>query len=39
MTYRVVVNGALPPDLKRKIAEAHVNAVKKCQQWRKDPPK
>ena len=39
MNYTVIVKGALPPDLKQKIAEAHVNAVKKFQQWRKELPK
>ena len=38
MNYRVVVKGARPPDLARKIAEAHAEAVK-CQRRRETSPK
>ena len=37
MIYTVVVKGGLPPDLARRIAEAHAEALKSAQR-KKQPP-
>ena len=39
MIYMVVVKGALPSDLTRRLSEAHAQALKSAQRRQKKPPK